>query len=52
MPGAIARVEQLGATYKLVMSDLIGVAKSGNYAAYEVAVKKLVAEAACPAGQE
>ena len=48
LPGAIARVEQLGATYKLVMSDLIGVAKSGDYAAYEAAVKKLVAQVARP----
>ena len=49
LPGAIARVEHLGATYKLVMSDLIGIAKSGDYAAYEAAVKKLVAEVGAPA---
>jgi xylan 1,4-beta-xylosidase len=48
LPGAIARVEQFGATYKLVMSDLIGVAKSGDYAAYEAAVKKLVAQVGTP----
>lgn len=43
LPGAIDRVGRLGATYKLVMSDLIG-AKPGDYAAYELAVKKLVAD--------
>ena len=29
------------------MSDLIGVAKSGDYAAYEAAVKKLVVQVGC-----
>ena len=43
LPGAIDRVQQLGAAYKLVMSDLIG-DKPKDYAAYEIAVKKLVAQ--------
>jgi hypothetical protein len=43
LPGAIDRVQQLGATYKLVMSDLIG-GKPKDYAAYEIAVKKLVSQ--------
>ena len=42
LPAAIARVEKLGATYKLVMSDLID-SKPRDYATYEAAVKKLVA---------
>ena len=43
LPGAIARVQHLGATYKLVMSDLIG-GNPTNYAAYEISVKQLVAQ--------
>ena len=43
LPGAIARVEGLGATYKLVMSDLIG-DKPKDFAVYEAAVKQLVAQ--------
>lgn len=43
LPGAIERVQEFGATYKLVMSDLIG-DKPKDYAAYELAVKKLVAQ--------
>ncbi|MCX7045545.1 MAG: hypothetical protein NTX50_08695 [Candidatus Sumerlaeota bacterium] len=43
LPGAIDRVESLGAVYKLVMSDLIG-AKPADFAKYEADVKKLVAE--------
>ncbi len=43
LPGAIDRVQLLGATYKLVMSDLIG-SKPKDYTAYENAVKKLMAQ--------
>jgi len=43
LPGAIDRVTQLGATYKLVMSDLLG-DHPKDFAAYEAAVKKLVAQ--------
>ena len=43
LPGAIDRVQELGATYKLVMSDLIG-DKPKDFVAYEIAVKKLVAQ--------
>lgn len=43
LSGAIGRVQRLGATYKLVMSDLIG-DKPTDWAAYEAAVKKLVAQ--------
>jgi len=43
LPGAINRVQQLGASYKLVMSDLIG-DKPKDFNAYEAAVRNLVAQ--------
>ena len=43
LPSAIDRVEALGTSYKLVMSDQIG-DKPKDFAAYESAVKKLVAQ--------
>lgn len=43
LPGAIARVESLGAAYKLVMSDLIR-SQTTDWASYEADVKKLVAQ--------
>jgi len=43
LPGVINRVQQLGASYKLVMSDLIG-DKPKDFEAYETAVKNLVAQ--------
>jgi len=47
LPGAIGRVQKLGASYKLVMSDLIGgTPKPGHdWAGYEDAVKSLVKRA-------
>ena len=41
--GAVERVEKLGATYKLVMSDLID-SKPKDWAKYEADVQKLVAK--------
>ncbi len=43
LPAAIDRVEKLGATYKLVMSDLIN-SQPKDWPAYEADVKKLVAQ--------
>ncbi|MGD0090696.1 MAG: hypothetical protein ABSE73_12320 [Planctomycetota bacterium] len=50
LTGAIARVEKLGATYKLVMSDLID-SKPKDWAKYEADVKKLVADAGAAAAR-
>jgi len=43
LPGAIDRVESLGAAYKLVISDLVRL-QPGDWDRYEADVKKLVAQ--------
>jgi hypothetical protein len=43
LPAAIARVQKFGATYKLVMSDLIN-SRPKDYAVYEADVRKLVGQ--------
>jgi hypothetical protein len=49
LPSAIDRVESLGATYKLVMSDLIG-SQPTDWAIYEADVKKLVKQVGARSG--